>query len=651
MSEIWNDPVLRPILAVLAFGAVAYVLSRATAAVGRLLALAAGICVIVCGAFLAAEVPTDCPLVGAIAVGQLSLPIRFAVTHLGCLVGIGAGAFAVLIALYSFRGMAGEYWEGKFYAYLIWALAGACLVGWAGSFFTLLLGWELVTVMLFLMLNQGQPGAEIGAAKTYGVLGFADACLLLAVALMLSPGVAGKLQPGQPMYNLALPARAAPLLAGSLGAIGYAIYALLLVAALAKAGAVPLHTWLPAAAERAPVSVMAYLPAALDKLLGIYLLARVALDVFRPDHTMQLILMSIGAVTIIAAVFMAMMQHNLKRLLSFHAVSQVGYMVLGIGTGTALGIVGGLFHMLNNAIYKSGLFLMSGTVGRAAGSDEIEDMGGLARRLPVTFVCGAVAAAAISGVPPFNGFVSKWLVYQGALSLHSGLGAVMLVVAVFGSALTLASFVKVLYSAFLSRPPVEAAARIAAARENFSMAAPMVVLAAGCVVLGLFPHLVVGNVLVPAVQPVLPKAAEEVGSSVWGMAGGEAGQWSPFTAFVLIVLGILGGVVLLGIFALKKVRVVRPFLGGELGIGEDRYRMPGTGFYETVKRMPALKPLLEHGERGAMDLYRWFGRYGGGVVQTLRAQHTGLISLYVAWVMVGLAAVLAYLLMAGYLKS
>jgi len=637
MEQILGNPMSQAIAGVLALGAAAYLLSRVWPLAGRWLALVAGAWVLIAGTGVAQEAPKAYAPVMSLALGPVVLNVSFASALLGNLVVLGAAAFTVLIAIYSFRAMAGAYWEGKFYAYLIWAFGGACLVGWAGDFFTLLIGWELVTLMLFLMLNQGRSGSEKGAAKTYAILGFADACLLLAVALMLSPGMGDQLQPGEPMHNLALPVDGQAVPVGNFGWIGYAIYALLLVAALAKAGAIPLHTWIPSAAAKAPTPVFAFLPAAVDKLLGIYLLTRVVLDVFRPDGTFQAILMITGGVTIIAAVFMAMMQHNLKRLLAFHAVSQVGYMVLGIGTGTAIGVIGGLFHMLNNAIYKSNLFLMSGVVGRTAGSDEIEDMGGLARRLPITFVCGVIAAMAISGVPPLNGFASKWMIYQGALELGSGLGLAMLVVAVFGSALTLASFVKVLYAAFLSRRPA-GQQEPAGGGETIFSAVPMIVLAGGCVVLGLWPELITGKVLAPAVSGAIPNAAEAIASAGDG--------WTPGVALVLIVIGLAGGLVLLGIFAFKNIRVVRPFISGEV-ITDDRVRVPGTGFYETIKRSPGLDPLLEHGQRGAMDLYGWFGRYGGNVVQWLRSQHTGLISLYVAWCVIGLVTMLVYLLIAG----
>ncbi|MFW6159011.1 MAG: proton-conducting transporter membrane subunit, partial [Planctomycetota bacterium] len=566
----------------------------------------------------------------------VSLVVDLAVSPLGLLVMIASGGFGLLITLYSFRDMAGADFEGRFYAYLTWTLAGACVVALAGNLLVLLVGWEVVTLMLFLMVNQGREGAEAGAMKAYGVLGFADACLLLAVALLVS------LEGGT--RNLLL--RSEPMTVSAMGATGYVIYALLLVAALAKAGAVPLHTWIPDIAEKAPTPVMALVPAALDKLLGIYLLALVALRMFRPDWTMQVVLMVIGAVTILSAVLMAMIQHNLKRLLSFHAVSQVGYMVLGIGTGTAVGAVGGLFHMLNHAIYKSNLFLMGGTVGKAAGSDEVEEMGGLARALPVTFVCGAISAAAISGVPPLNGFASKWLVYQGALKVseeHASLALAVLVVAVFGSALTLASFVKVIYSAFLGSPPREKEPMLKTVRESVWRAGPMVVLAAACVVFGLRPGLVTSRILPSAV----PAATEVMSTTEGALRTGEVGYWSPTQATGLILLGLALGLLLLGLVSMgKRVRVVRPFLAGEVPApDDDRFRFPGTGFYLTVARLPILGPWLAQAEGGAVDLYHWSGRHGNTFVQFLRRLHTGLVSLYVAWCLTGLTVILIYLLM------
>ena len=175
-------------------------------------------------------------------------------------------------------------------------------------------------------------------------------------------------------------------------------FILLAIGALAKAGAMPFHTWIPEAAEKAPLPVMALLPASLDKLLGIYFLYRICLDFFHlyPNSGLSLLLMLVGSFTIIAAVMMALVQHDLKKLLSYHAVSQVGYMVLGIGTGIPLAMAGGIFHMLNNAIYKTSLFLGAGSVEEARKTTQLNRLGGLARVMPITFITFFIAALSIS---------------------------------------------------------------------------------------------------------------------------------------------------------------------------------------------------------------------------------------------------------------
>jgi len=627
-------PVTLPLLA----GAAAYVFSRWLRPLCKYLALVACPCVLAAGIAIltgGAE-PLRWTWVSGLA-PEVSLVVELAPTPLGMIVVIGAAGFALLITVYSLRAMAGHYWEGKFYAYLLWALAGACLVGLAGNLLVLLVGWEIVTLMLFLMINQGRGEAKAGAAKAFGVLGFADACLLLAIALLMGmPGGSDNLELTAPARSLAV-----------LGATGYVVYALILIAALAKAGAVPLHTYVPAIAKDSPTPVLAYLPAALDKLLGIYLLAVLCLRMFRPDQVMQTVMMIVGAVTILAAALMAMMQHNLKELLSFCAVSQVGYMVLGLGTGTMIGVIGGLFHMVNHAIYKSGLFLMSGTAEDAAGSGELDEMGGLAKVLPVTFVCGLIAAASVSGVPPLNGFVSKLLVYEGTLQLsNNGLAMALVVAAVFGSALTLASFVKAMYSVFLAPAPKAAAPRLARARENFFLAAPMVVLAAACVFLGLFPNVLINHVLSPALEGAA-MTGQAMTASVAGIDAGRIGVWSPTQAAVLIIIGLALGLVLVWLSGRgRKIRVVRPFLAGEVPApADDRFRVPGTHLYETIGKLPVIGPLLAQGQGGAMDLYHWSGKHGHTFVEMLRAQHTGLLGLYVAWCLVGLTVSLVYLLL------
>ena len=649
--DILLHPLVLPIFFVLLIGAIAYAVSRWSPLLCKALSAAAAGVVVVAGVVILQSKDLTFSRVWADLGGGLQLRVELAQTTLGMVVMLAAAGFALLVAVYSYRSMAGDYWEGKFHAYLIWALGGACIVALAGDLLVLLVGWEIVTLMLFLMVNQGRGDARAGAAKAYGMLGFADACLLMAVALLLA-------QPGG-AENLSLTGGVRSV--AELGGMGYLIYALILIAALAKAGAVPLHSWIPAAAENAPAPAMALLPAAVDKLLGIYLLAVVTLRMFTPSWPMQLALMIVGAVTILSAVLMAMMQQRLSRLIAYQTIAQVGYMLVGLGTGTALGVMGGLFHMGNCALYSSLLFLMGGAIRRAGGTDELEQLGGLARALPVTFAAGLVGAAAIAGVPPLNGFASKWLVYQGALGVASpGLGAALLVVAVFGSALTLASVVKAMYAAFLSPAP-EGPAKPPAVRESFLLAAPMVVLALACVLLGLWPQLGIEYILRPALAGA-PTTGQPVYAAAGGVVTGPIGLWSPTQATGLLFIGIVLGLAFLLVSSFgRNLRVVRPFLAGEVPIPEgaapvpgrpyrdglpaDRFRIPGTHFYETLARVPIVGPLLKHGQAGALDAYHWAGRHGHTFVEVLRARHTGLISLYVAWVLLGLTATLVYLLL------
>ncbi len=347
---------------------------------------------------------------------------------------------------------------------------------------------------------------------------------------------------------------------------------------------------------------------------------------------MKLLLLIIGSVTILGAVMMAMVQQDLKKLLSFCAVGQVGYMVLGIGTGLWIGVLGGLFHMLNHAIYKCGLFLAAGAVERRAGSTNLDRLGGLGRVMPVTFVTFAVAALAISGVPPLSGFASKWMVYQGLLASPLKFAPLALIAAVFGSALTLASFIMVLQAVFAGTVSSSAAAR--EPREvGASMCIPMIVLAALCLLFGLWYALPTGRLIAPAMEALGMQPAEPMSGSLW----------QPLPALALIGVGLVGGLVIFAIGRGLRVRRDRTFVCGER-LPSEPIRVSGTGFYETVRRLPVVGAVYDDAERQALDVYRLGGRFGGSLVETLRAFHTGVLPLYVSWCLLGLMVLIAFLI-------
>jgi formate hydrogenlyase subunit 3/multisubunit Na+/H+ antiporter MnhD subunit len=392
---------------------------------------------------------------------------------------LAAAGFALLIALYCASAMKGKPLTRQFYAFMLLTLGfvdGAVL---ANNLVVMLFFWEGLLAMLFAFILTGGVKASPTAVKALVLNGAADLCLMLGIGMYAY--VSGTLQ---------MNAATLPLKSG----LSIASFALMMVGAIAKAGSMPFHSWIPDAATDAPTPFMAFLPAALEKLLGIYLLARITLDLFdfNSGSTLSVVMMSIGVVTILLAVMMALIQKDYKRLLSYHAISQVGYMILGIGTALPVGIVGGLFHMINHAMYKSGLFLTAGAVEKQTGTTDLKALGGLARKMPVTFACFLVTAAAISGVPPFNGFYSKELIFDGALES----GWIFYAGAALGAFFTAASFLKLGHAAYFGKPT---GATEKVKEAPWPMLAPMLVLAALCTLFGVWNALPLNNLI----QPIL----------------------------------------------------------------------------------------------------------------------------------------------------
>ena len=638
---------LWPILVPAIGGLICYVLAkqgRIAAIVGSVTALATFVTCVLCCLF---------PLGTSYAhtwVAAFGLDVSISV-RLGMLSKLGIffiGLFGFLIGCYSLPYMWGHRYEGRYWAFTLLALGGALGATLADHLIFFLICWEVVTLMLYLLINLGREPANQVGAKTFVMLGLADAALLLGILFLwrltgtlsiqrLADIGAGKvsLMGGEVMRQQL------PFTTG-LGAVAFL---LIFAGAIAKAGAIPLHTWIPASSEGAPLPVMAFLPASLDKLLGICLLARAALQFFTVTPTLQLVMMIVGAVTVLGAVMMAMVQHDLRRLLAFHAVSQVGYMVLGIGTLSLIGVIGGLFHMVNNALYKCCLFLMAGSVRHRTGTSELGKLGGLAKLMPITFITSVVAALAISGVPPLNGFASKWMVYQGIVATQSKLVPILLIAAVFGSALTLASFVKVIHSLFFGRASDEVAkAKVREAPPFMWM--PMAVLAVLCIGFGVFARGPIALMVAPAVSELNPgMLAPKLLDPQSGDLAKMMGIWfsTSSQATVLLLVGLLLGVIFYVIGRTGKVRVTRQFVGGELA-GTDDYRVPGTGFYDTVRGMPLVGGMIRDAEDECYDVYHLGGRYGTTLVQSLRRLHTGVLAVYVGWCVLGLAIVLLYLL-------
>ncbi|MDD4938851.1 MAG: proton-conducting transporter membrane subunit [Candidatus Omnitrophica bacterium] len=558
--------------------------------------------------------------------------------RLSGLIIIFVNLFGLLTCLYS-RDMENK---GAFFSYLAWLIGFSNLALLSADFITFIFSWGATLALLYALLNLGSGRS---AKKAFSIVGFADFSLMLGVCLYIAVTNSAVMPQGR---GLALD-----------NPMAWFSFILMLVGAFAKAGCAPFHTWITTAAEDAPVPVMAILPGSLDKLLGIYLLARVSADFFVLNGAAMAILLLTGGLTIIFAVMMALIQHDLRKLLSFHAVSQVGYMVLGFGTGNALGFAGGIFHMINNAVYKSGLFLVGGAVEKRKKTFELEELGGLAAYMPLTFISGLVFALSISGIPPLNGFASKWMLYQGALSgmfntPNSWLRLTFLfaiIAAMFGSALTLASFIKFIHAIFLGEGRAE---RKAQPKEvSFSMVFPLLILALLCVLLGVFPKLFIGKLIEPWV----------------GQAISFSGSWDSLFVFIFLAAGLAAGAIVYFTYASKGTRQDGAYTGCETAPPEPSY--PATEFYKTIQSMPLAGKFYGLMKQEALDVYNILsgiltiagrllyifidrliyvltsaaGYSVLGLSWVFRKMHSGVLDQYLAWSLAGLLAMF-FILMA-----
>ncbi len=543
----------------------------------------------------------------------------FRFDNLSNFVGLFIAIFSLLIILYSFAFMRGRKGLVRYYSYIILTLAASLGTVFSNNLILFMVFWGFLGLLLYLLIGFGQKArTSYTAKKTFIIVGGADAFMLLGLAFIWH--LTGTLQ----MDKISIALNSKP-----------AIWAYLCLAAgaFAKAGAMPLHSWIPDTAEDAPTPVTAYLPASLDKLLGIYFLARISLDMFQMNAAMNTVLMAVGSFTIVAAVMMALIQHDLKRLLGYHAVSQVGYMVLGIGTGNPIGIAGGLFHMLNNAIYKSCLFLSAGAVEKRAGTTDLEKLGGFAKIMPVTFITFLIASFAISGVPPFNGFASKWMVYQGVIeTAKSGgyLWIIWLVAALFGSALTLASFMKLIHAVFLGQPSTEVRCTKYDVRETSPvMYIPQVFLAALCVIFGVFAY------RVPLRLFIFPSLAQRI--VLFGM-------WNANLAAALLLAGVILGIIIYLLGTISGARETGVFIGGEVLSDHPDMRLSGTQFYNTIQDIRPLRDIYGLAEKKAFDIYDIGRKITFGFNKALSYLHNGILSTYLAWCLLGMG-ILFYILL------
>ena len=550
---------------------------------------------------------------GMLAYANADKYSSFSVDGLSKLIVLFISLLSLLIAIYSMVYKT----AGAMRNYLSWFLItlgfsfGAVL---SNNLLLFLICWGILGLTLYKLISGNDQASSAAAKKTLIIIGASDGIMILGIAIIWR--LTGTLN----MDEITLPTS---------DALRTVAFLALLIGSFTKAGAFPFHTWVPDYAEKAPATSSAYLPASLDKLLGIYFLARITTGLFVMGDWLRFMILSIGVITIITAVMMALVQHNYKRLLGFHAVSQVGYMILGFGLGSVLGIAAGLFHMINNAIYKGGLFLTAGAVEQQTGKEEMGDLGGLSKVMPLTFIAALIFALSISGIPPFNGFASKWMIYQGIIDFGQGVGIanklwmVWLGLAVLGSALTLASFIKFIGGIFLGRQRKE----WSSVREvSPVMWVPMMILALVCIGFGVF-----------ASKLVVPKLFMPV-TGVFEYTG----IWASSTVSVLILVSIALGILIYFLGNIKNFRTLDSFIGGEKMQEEASFST--LEFYKSFQEFKWLAFMYRKAKDKWFDLYDLTRRFFSWLGGLFSKAHSGVLHDYALWVFAGLVILLFLLI-------
>jgi len=420
--------------------------------------------------------------------------------------------------------------------------ASMALVVIAGNSILFLFAWEIMALSAFFLVTTEEHKKEVRDAGWLYLVATHVATLCLFALFALLRGASGS-------FTLA------PLDEGSLAAgTGMAVFVLALVGFGLKAGIMPLHVWLPSSHAIAPSHVSAIMSGVIIKM-GIYGLVRVTSLLPTPPLHWGGIVLALGAVSGVLGVAFAIGQHDLKRLLAYHSIENIGIIVMGLGLAligrslgrmdwVILGLGGGLLHVWNHALFKALLFLSAGSVIHATHTREIDQLGGLAKRMRWTALCFLIGAVAICGLPPLNGFVSEFLIYLGMFgTLGDGIGPsfaaaafAVPALALIG-ALALACFVKVYGAVFLGTARSEPAQH--AHESPPSMIGPMAVLVSCCVLIGLAPFLI-APIFGQGVSAWLPEV-KDAGPRLITLAPLD---WITIMGVLLIAALLLGSVVL-----------------------------------------------------------------------------------------------------------
>ena len=540
--------------------------------------------------------------------------------------------FALLIstavfvsAIYSIRYMVHDNCVPQYYVLYCMLAGGVLGLVLSGDVFNMFVMVEILTfAAVALTAFRTKVYGALEAAFKYLVVGCMGSTAILTGVIMLYAQ----------FHTLNL-AQLASLIPGQMTGVTVLAFAFLYIGFSTKAFIVPFHPLAADAHGAAPASISVLISGVLTKS-GIYGIVRLTYFLFQTMGLgkMQFMLVFVGSVSMFVCVTMALAQHDFKRLLAYHSISQIGYVLAAIGLSTAFGFSAGLYHAMNHTLFKGLLFLAAGAVLHETGTTDLGKLGGLSKKMPHTTVLFLIGAFSISGIPPFNGFASKWMIYQATYqkAVESNNIGFMLVtiVALITSVLTLASFVKVSQSVFFGQLPKE--------YENvkevpFGMRFAMGILAALCVITGLFPKAVTAYLTEPAARAVC-----SVGDYIRAMGFKselamqaadftQTGIWEPVNWLLMLCIALLA--ITIVAVASKYDNVSEKKTDGEV---ESKYQL----FYGGEANV--------YSQVGGGDLFWGFKHNWRHYFSFMHELHSGIVNDYALWAVVALALAIVFMM-------
>ena len=406
--------------------------------------------------------------------------LGFTVDEISFYIGLTVAVVSTTSCFYSIKYMKEKHDQSSYYMNLLFFMAGMIGVIFSENLIQFYLFWELMLIPSYFLI------AHWGTSKKRATIGFKYFIFTHVGALFMLMGILS-IYTFTGTFNFAdMPLAIEQAVANSVMSSFdvLAVFVLLLIGFCVKMAVFPVHTWLPDAHTEAPTPISAMLSGLMIKC-GAYAFARILLSAFGQTVTQTSdVLAILGVITIIYGGLMALAQTDIKRLLAYSSISQMGYIFFGLGVYSTIGATGALFHVVNHAICKSLLFMCAGVIIHQTGISNVTRLGGLADKMPITCAAAFVGALSLAGTPPLNGFWSEWMIFSGGV--FSG-KTLITTIAIVSTTITAGYYLWFLWRVFFGTTPKSLENTM---KPSWLMRTPIIVLAAVAVVIGIWPDIV-----------------------------------------------------------------------------------------------------------------------------------------------------------------